>query len=105
MCICLWIRCSCFSFCYPRWIIAIKNFAKYFSTWITFINAAEYDALEEDDLIQQELGKNKEEPPFFDINRMVVLYFKIRTYTNEGDLVVDCCAGSGTAAVAAINAK
>lgn len=34
---------------------------------------------------------------------MVVLYFKIRTYTNEGDLVVDCCAGSGTAA--AINAK
>lgn len=31
--------------------------------------------------------------------------YLIRTYTNEGDLVVDCCAGSGTAAVAAINAK
>ena len=29
----------------------------------------------------------------------------IRTYTNEDDLVVDCCAGSGTAAVAAINAN
>jgi len=31
--------------------------------------------------------------------------YLIRTYTNEGDLVVDCCAGSGTAAIAAINAK
>ena len=31
--------------------------------------------------------------------------YLIRTYTNEGELVVDCCAGSGTAAVAAINAK
>ena len=31
--------------------------------------------------------------------------YLIRTYTNEVDLVVDGCAGSGTAAVAAINAK
>lgn len=29
--------------------------------------------------------------------------YLIRTYTNEGDLVLDCCAGSGTTAIAAIN--
>ena len=28
--------------------------------------------------------------------------YLIRTYTNEGDLVVDCCAGSGTAALATV---
>lgn len=29
--------------------------------------------------------------------------YLIKTYTNEGDTVVDCCAGSGTTAVACIN--
>lgn len=29
----------------------------------------------------------------------------IRTYTNEGDIVVDCCAGSGTTAIAAVNSN
>lgn len=29
--------------------------------------------------------------------------YLIRTYTNEGDTVVDCCAGSGTTAIACIN--
>lgn len=29
--------------------------------------------------------------------------YLIKTYTNEGDLVLDCCAGSGTTAIAAIN--
>lgn len=29
--------------------------------------------------------------------------FLIRTYTNEGHIVVDCCAGSGTTAIASIN--
>lgn len=29
--------------------------------------------------------------------------YLINTYTNKGDFVVDCCAGSGTTAVAAIN--
>jgi site-specific DNA-methyltransferase (adenine-specific) len=29
--------------------------------------------------------------------------YLIKTYTNEGDIVVDCCAGSGTTAVACIN--
>jgi site-specific DNA-methyltransferase (adenine-specific) len=31
--------------------------------------------------------------------------YLIKTYTNEGDLVLDNCAGSGTTAVAAINSK
>ena len=31
--------------------------------------------------------------------------YLIRTYTNEGDIVVDCCAGSGTTAVSAINSN
>lgn len=29
--------------------------------------------------------------------------YLIKTYTDEGDLVIDCCAGSGTTAIAAIN--
>ncbi len=29
--------------------------------------------------------------------------YLIKTYTNEGDVVVDCCAGSGTTAISAIN--
>jgi len=29
--------------------------------------------------------------------------YLIKTYTNEGDLVLDCCAGSGTTAIACIN--
>jgi site-specific DNA-methyltransferase (adenine-specific) len=31
--------------------------------------------------------------------------YLIRTYTNEGDLVLDNCLGSGTTAVACINTK
>jgi len=31
--------------------------------------------------------------------------YLIKTYTNEGDLVLDNCAGSGTTAVACINTK
>jgi len=31
--------------------------------------------------------------------------YLIRTYTNEGDLVLDNCAGSGTTGVACINTK
>lgn len=29
--------------------------------------------------------------------------YLIKTYTNEGDIVLDCCAGSGTTAIACIN--
>ena len=29
--------------------------------------------------------------------------YLIKTYTNEGDLVLDCCAGSGTTAIACMN--
>lgn len=31
--------------------------------------------------------------------------YLIKTYTNEGDMVIDCCAGSGTTAVACQNTK
>ena len=31
--------------------------------------------------------------------------YLIRTYSNEGDLVLDSCAGSGTTGIAAINTK
>ncbi len=31
--------------------------------------------------------------------------YMIRTYTNEGETVLDCCAGSGTTAIACVNTK
>lgn len=31
--------------------------------------------------------------------------YMIKTYSNEGDLILDCCAGSGTTAIAAINLR
>jgi len=31
--------------------------------------------------------------------------YLIKTYTNEGDTILDCCAGSGTTAIACINTK
>jgi len=31
--------------------------------------------------------------------------YLIKTYTNEGDLVLDNCAGSGTTAIACLNTK
>ena len=31
--------------------------------------------------------------------------YLIKTYTNENDIVLDCCAGSGTTAIACINTK
>lgn len=36
---------------------------------------------------------------------VVLFEYLIKTYTNEGDLVLDNCAGSGTTGVAAINTK
>ena len=35
---------------------------------------------------------------------MVLLFeYLIRTYTNEDNIVLDCCAGSGTTAIACMN--
>ena len=43
---------------------------------------------------------------FHPTQKPVALFeYLIRTYTNEGDLVLDNCAGSGTTAVAAENAS
>ncbi len=46
--------------------------------------------------------KNKQHPT----QKPVELFeYLIKTYSNEGDLVLDCCAGSGTTAIACINTK
>lgn len=50
-----------------------------------------------------EIGREK---GFHPTQKPVALFeYLIRTYTNEGDLVLDNCAGSGTTAVAAENAS
>ena len=36
---------------------------------------------------------------------VALLEYLIKTYTNEGDLILDNCIGSGTTAVACINTK
>ena len=35
--------------------------------------------------------------------RLDLIEYLIKTYTNEGDLVLDNCAGSGTTAIACLN--
>jgi site-specific DNA-methyltransferase (adenine-specific) len=47
-------------------------------------------------------GNNKLHPT----QKPVALFeYLIKTYTNEGELVLDNCAGSGTTAIACINTK
>ena len=49
-------------------------------------------------------NSNKVFPKTHPTQKPVALYeYLIRTYTNEGELVLDMCAGSGTTGVAAIN--
>lgn len=51
-------------------------------------------------------GGNKSEKGLHPTQKPVALFeYLIKTYTNEGDLVLDNCAGSGTTAIAAINTK
>ena len=46
----------------------------------------------------------KEFPPKHPTQKPVALFeYLIKTYTNEGDLVLDNCAGSGTTAIACLN--
>ena len=48
----------------------------------------------------------REHPPIHPTQKPVALFeYLIKTYTNEGDLVLDNCAGSGTTGVAAKNLK
>jgi site-specific DNA-methyltransferase (adenine-specific) len=43
----------------------------------------------------------REHPPIHPTQKPVALFeYLIKTYTNEGDLVLDNCIGSGTTAVA-----
>ena len=52
--------------------------------------------------IQRDILKSNLHPT----QKPVVLFeYLIKTYTNEGDLVLDNCAGSGTTGLAAINTK
>ena len=45
-------------------------------------------------------------PPIHPTQKPVALFeYLIKTYTNEGDLVLDNCAGSGTTGIACINTK
>ena len=47
---------------------------------------------------------NKDKPGFHPTQKPVALFeYLIKTYTNEGDLVLDNCAGSGTTGIACIN--
>jgi site-specific DNA-methyltransferase (adenine-specific) len=47
---------------------------------------------------------NREHPPVHPTQKPVALFeYLIKTYTNEGDLVLDNCAGSGTTGVACKN--
>ena len=39
------------------------------------------------------------------IKPVELFQYLLKTYTNEGDLVLDNCAGSGTLGIAAINTK
>lgn len=51
---------------------------------------------------QYPVGRNK----LHTTQKPVLLFeYLIESSTNEGDLVLDCCMGSGTTAIAAINAK
>jgi len=52
--------------------------------------------------VHYQKGNNQQQHP---TQKPVALYeYLIRTYTNEGDTVLDICAGSGTTGVAAVNA-
>lgn len=45
-----------------------------------------------------------EHPPIHPTQKPIKLFeYLIKTYSNENDLVLDCCAGSGTTAIACIN--
>ena len=49
-------------------------------------------------------GGNKSEKGLHPTQKPVALFeYLIKTYTNEGDLVLDNCAGSGTTAIACLN--
>ena len=52
------------------------------------------------------LNFDRDHPPIHPTQKPVALFeYLIKTYTNEGNLVLDNCAGSGTTAVACINSK
>jgi len=56
--------------------------------------------------VQEFSNHNQKDNSFHPTQKPVALFeYLIKTYTNEGDLVLDNCAGSGTTAIACINTK
>lgn len=56
--------------------------------------------------IQTFIKERRSQKPLHPTQKPVALFeYLIKTYTNEGDLVLDNCCGSGTTGVAAINTK
>lgn len=52
------------------------------------------------------LDFSREHPPIHPTQKPVALFeYLIKTYTNENDLVLDNCSGSGTTAIACLNTK
>lgn len=63
-----------------------------------------YDSTERYPRSVQKFSSDKQKSKLHPTQKPVALFeYLIKTYTNEGDLVLDNCIGSGTTAVAAIN--
>lgn len=67
-------------------------------------SATTYDSTERYPRSVQIFSTDKQKSSFHPTQKPVALFeYLIKTYTNEGDLVLDNCMGSGTTAVACIN--
>lgn len=63
-----------------------------------------YDSTERYPRSVQSFATDKQKEAYHPTQKPVALFeYLIRTYTNEGDLILDNCIGSGTTAVAALN--
>ena len=67
-------------------------------------SATTYDSTERYPRSVQIFSTDKQKSSFHPTQKPVALFeYLIKTYTNEGDLVLDNCMGSGTTAIACIN--
>ena len=57
------------------------------------------------DNINGVIGNSKEKLPHPTQKPIALFEYLIKTYSNEGDLILDNCAGSGTTAIACLNTK
>lgn len=63
-------------------------------------NICTYNGKRESDVLKYELKENRVHPTQKPVN---LLEYLIKTYTNEGDTVLDNCMGSGSTGVACVN--